>query len=98
MSDDTDSGWRIHARRVIAQAFADGRAVGETPEQLRARVDAAYPYGQRANWPYKCWLKERGEAFCREGVATDAERELYGDKPIVPEMNPAEAGTQLTLF
>ncbi len=27
--------------------------------EITKRIDAAYPFGVRENWPYKCWLKCR---------------------------------------
>lgn len=32
-----------------------------------AAVDAAYPFGQRTNFPYKAWLKDRRAYLCKYG-------------------------------
>ena len=55
------SRWRAHARATIARVISVAK--GENPEITREEllhlIDAAYPFGERSNWPYKCWLEER---------------------------------------
>lgn len=48
MSDRT---WRAAADRVLATLFVLGQPA-PTKEQIRD----AYPFGERAYWPYKVWL------------------------------------------
>lgn len=43
------ASWADRADRVLAPLFARGVP---TREQLRV----AYPFGERAMWPYKAWL------------------------------------------
>ena len=57
------SHWRVRARKAIQDvleviAIMKPELLGERNEVLE-RVDAAYPFGERAMEPYKCWLKER---------------------------------------
>ncbi len=49
---ETDSTWRRHADKILSRLFADGR----TPTDREIRD--AYPFGERAMWPYKVWLEE----------------------------------------
>lgn len=46
------SWWRSEARRVIREVLKDN------PDNPRKSVRAAYPFGERAHWPYKIWLEE----------------------------------------
>lgn len=46
------------SRMAIAtahDALPDGVSV---KDRIKA-IDAAYPFGARVGWPYKCWLKAR---------------------------------------
>lgn len=38
-----------------------GATIAETATlaERKAEIDAAYPFGERAYWPYKAWLKAR---------------------------------------
>lgn len=36
--------------------------------RLKQAIDAAYPFGERRNHPYKVWLKARKQAFLRLGI------------------------------
>jgi hypothetical protein len=50
--------WSEFARQTIARVAA---AIPETATfaERKAAIDAAYPFGPRAYWPYKAWLKAR---------------------------------------
>ena len=51
-----DSDWRAYSGQVIAQVTNE---VGMTnPDALEKAIRAAYPFGERAHWPYKVWLEE----------------------------------------
>lgn len=51
------SYWRQKAREIILRALADLPADATTKEKAKAVRDA-YPFGERARWPYKIWLCE----------------------------------------
>lgn len=53
----TPSTWRRHARAVIGRVLA-GLPAGATDTERRKAVQAAYPFGERQNHPYRCWLAE----------------------------------------
>lgn len=67
------SYWRTKAFGVIASVselwmhrhdFPSGGwalLTADDRQELLKAIDAAYPFGERARHPYKCWLKERGE-------------------------------------
>lgn len=55
------STWRRRARAAIEHALADVNLADV--EAVTAAIDAAYPFGERAMWPYKMWLLERRRAL-----------------------------------
>jgi len=50
------SNWRDHSREVIAVVTKEQGI--ENPDALEKAIRAAYPFGERAHWPYKIWLSE----------------------------------------
>ena len=52
------TAWSDTARRVIAEVHAAMPADVSFADR-KAAIDAAYPFGERAHWPYKVWLRER---------------------------------------
>ncbi len=56
----------MKARAIIAATMAGAPAelMQDEPALLKL-IDAAYPFGQRAMHPYKCWLKERAAVRAR---------------------------------
>jgi hypothetical protein len=58
-------------REVQAQAIADGVT---DPNEIKRRVDAAYPFGQRRYHPYAQWLKARKELLRLPGSTSAADQ------------------------
>lgn len=56
--------WADIARRTIGEVDATIPAVTTLKERM-ALIDAAYPFGERAMWPYKAWLKARKAYLAR---------------------------------
>jgi hypothetical protein len=56
--------WSAYARDAIRRAHLTVPADATLAER-KAIVDAAYPFGERAMWPYKAWLKAR-KAYLRQ--------------------------------
>lgn len=58
------SEWVWQARRAIDKVLADNLPVDDLPSlwdngaALMKRLGRAYPFGERAAWPYKIWLAE----------------------------------------
>lgn len=50
--------WSRKSREVIAEVARDIPDDAPMKDRKRA-IDAAYPFGERAYWPYKAWLKAR---------------------------------------
>ncbi len=48
--------WAKRARAAIYAALAGHHAA--TTQEKRRILRAAYPFGTRANWPYKVWCRE----------------------------------------
>ena len=61
--------WRDVAREHIQRAIDEAIADGLTGKEIVRRIDAAYPFGERANHPYDMWLSERNVALHRLGLA-----------------------------
>lgn len=52
----SDGSWRDAARPVIVEVIL--RVGFKDPKALRKALRDAYPFGERAHWPYKAWLAE----------------------------------------
>lgn len=51
-----DSRWRQSARPIIAKVLTDTQ--GQPEAKIAAALRDAYPFGERAMWPYKIWRDE----------------------------------------
>ena len=60
--------WQIAAARVIERCIAENPEVDEPA--LRKIISAAYPFGERAMWPYKVWLAEVKYQLVHRAVRT----------------------------
>ncbi len=71
-----DSDWRAYSKKVIAEVTSE---IGiSDPDALEKAIRAAYPFGERAHWPYKVWLKEvrRHMAVVRDLKGVGLPREI----------------------
>jgi hypothetical protein len=59
----TTKTWRDIAKATIQQALAEAEAQGLDAEATKRHVNAAYPFGERAYFPYKVWLAEMKATF-----------------------------------
>jgi hypothetical protein len=50
--------WRQAANEAITAAIAEAKALGLEGRALELHVSRAYPFGDRANHPYRVWLHE----------------------------------------
>ncbi len=48
--------WRDHCRPIIAEVIREHGK--EDMKLVRKKLREAYPYGERAMWPYKVWCHE----------------------------------------
>lgn len=55
------SHWRFHAAQTIERVVA----TASPGTDLKAAIDAAYPFGERKYAPYKMWLEERRKVLLR---------------------------------
>ncbi len=58
--------WPDQAAAVIRRVLAETKDL--PPAERIAKVDAAYPFGERAYWPYKAWLRARREILVGAGL------------------------------
>ena len=49
--------WRDEARPIIAEVIRCF-SPGDDPAYVRKAVMATYPWGERADWPYRVWCDE----------------------------------------
>ena len=51
--------WRQSAAPIIAKVIYDfGPCTDPNDKELRRKLREAYPWGERAMWPYKVWCDE----------------------------------------
>ena len=67
------SGWGEYSREVIRQVH-ESLPADATFEQRRDAVRRAYPFGERAHWPYKQWCKAQREYLRRFEPPSDSKR------------------------
>jgi hypothetical protein len=59
--------WSKRARDVINRVVAENPTL--SGDDLLAKIDDAYPFGERRYHPYKCWLAERAAFRARTATA-----------------------------
>lgn len=79
MTDDT---WFMSARRTIESVHA-GIPSDATLEERTKLIDDAYPFGERANFPYKAWLRARRGYLVRYGY-------VPRNAPGIPLLSPLD--------
>lgn len=52
----TETRWRTHSKEVIATITRDMGI--DDPDALEKAIRKAYPFGERAHWPYKVFCEE----------------------------------------
>lgn len=60
---------RYVAQQVIQRAYAEAQRRGLEGKELVALIDAHYPFGERAHYPYQMWLVERNRLLVELGLA-----------------------------
>lgn len=50
------TGWRASCSPIIARVLSEN--AGRSKQEIRAALQAAYPFGPRKYHPYKIWLDE----------------------------------------
>lgn len=79
--------WSDIARATIAKVAAT--LPDDMPLQERkAAIDAAYPFGPRAYWPYKAWCKVRRAYLERFGL-----KPLHPPQPTALDLLPRDPTT-----
>lgn len=69
------SSWYETARDRIAVVHA-GLPSNATLEERKAALKDAYPFGERARWPYKAWCKAQREYLARHEQVTSTNKHL----------------------
>lgn len=73
----TSSTWRSYADRVLAELFENGKR-----QPTDREIFDAYPFGERANHPYKMWCEQ--VKWWKEG------RPLKAQKKRAPVVSPEQ--------
>lgn len=68
-------GWSAIARRVVGEVHAT-LPENATLAERKAALKAAYPFGERAMWPYKAWCKAQREYLARHEPITPTNKHL----------------------
>lgn len=71
--------WADRARTAIYGAHK-ALPEGSTLAERKRAIDAAYPFGRRANFPYKVWLRERKRYLKAYGYQSRAALVLSEDE------------------
>jgi hypothetical protein len=70
--------WRDHAGPIIAAVLVE--TVGQPETVIRKALRDAYPFGERAWWPYKVWCDEvrrqRGKRKKKRAAKNDQDNQL----------------------
>lgn len=69
--------YRDIALRTMTEILMGCRAKGEGVEETAKAIDAAYPFGPRAHWPYKAWLAERRVFFAAHGLPRNGDHHSH---------------------
>lgn len=70
--------WSAEARRVIGEVHAT-LPPNCTMAERKAALRAAYPFGERAFWPYKAWCKAQKSYLAK-----------FAPQPPVKHLSPLE--------
>lgn len=82
------SRWRDQAQAVIREVVAENP--GSTGAELRALLNARYPFGERRYYPYRIWCQEVAIAC---GTRPRPERAPRAPQPRpAPEVHPDQLG------
>lgn len=88
--------WRVESKKVIAGVFAANPAQSHT--EARKALRAAYPFAERAYWPYKVWCHEvRRQLAARYGTTPPPPMRGRSKRPALTHEQQLERA-QLDLF
>ncbi len=68
------TSWRDEAWEVMGKVRAECLAKNMTPPEISKAIDDAYPFGERAMYPYKAWLSARKKFFEQYGLPRKGHR------------------------
>lgn len=74
--------WGDHSRKVITAALESGQKQGLAGKDLERHVQAQYPYGERAMWPYKAWCKAFNDLVMGKGKRSKPTQDLPGQSKL----------------
>lgn len=79
--------WSRISRETIARVGAT--IADDVPLKERKKlIDAAYPFGERAYWPYRAWCKARRAYLQRYGL-----KPLHAPAPTLIDLLPRDPTT-----
>lgn len=87
------SPWRAEAAKVVKAAIEAGQARNLSGPALLKHVRQAYPFGPRANHPYKIWLSEVNRQL---GRSTPKPRRVRPPSPGQPAFTSIQPDNEST--
>jgi len=82
-----NSYWRAISAPIIARVLVE--TAGKSPEEVRAALRAAYPFGVRRHHPYRIWCDEIRVQTGRRKI-TRSVRKQQGRAPEPPDARQQE--------
>lgn len=71
--------WYDDAYAVMLAVWQEQSDAGRGPQDIADAIDAAYPFGDRAYYPYKAWLKARKDFCARYSLPRRTSKRLPPD-------------------
>jgi hypothetical protein len=74
------STWSESAHAVMLTTLIECDRAGMSKAETAKAIDAAYPFGVRAHYPYKAWLKVRKSFFAQHGLPRNGDHRTTKDR------------------
>lgn len=74
------STWSELVHTVMLATLIECDRAGMSKAETAQAIDAAYPFGVRAHYPYKAWLKVRKAFFAQHGLPRSGDHRTTKDR------------------
>lgn len=74
------STWGEIAHTVMLETLMACEKAGLSRGETAKAIDAAYPFGERSQHPYKAWLKVRKSFFAQHGLPRTGDHRSQKDR------------------
>lgn len=76
--------WSELATARITDVYLRESAAGASRQAIVKAINEAYPFGERARYPYRCWLSARREFLIAHGLSDQPGAGLRNRLPSLP--------------